>query len=167
MKAIATRGKADHHAKWNSVNVCSFYLDEKESKEDEDSYIFFFLETNDNLDPLTVFIQALIILERDIMRLKTILSIVSSETNDNQKELPFCDTIMNLLSETILDNYTNENNYTNEIDFCFYKRSHFLNRGKDITSKLQIFPNENNSSIIPLDIDNILFRFCEYSNIKN
>ena len=41
LKAIATRGKADHHAKWNSVNVCSFYLDEKESKEDEDSYIFF------------------------------------------------------------------------------------------------------------------------------
>jgi DNA-directed RNA polymerase subunit L len=120
------KGIGREHAKYSSTNVCTFQENEK------DDTILFFLETNQNVNALSMFRLSLEIISEKIQKMKMCLKL---RVKDFQSEIkvPFSETIMNPLQ------YYIHSNFANEIDLFLYKRNHVLDT---ISSNVRIFSTE-------------------------
>lgn len=151
LECKAVKGIGREHAKYSSTNVCTF------QENDEDDTILFFIETNHNVNALSMFRLSLEIISEKIQKMKRCLKL---RVKDFQTEIkvPFSETIMNPLQ------YYIETNFAKEIDLFLYKRNHVLDT---ISSNLKMFSEDgkNNKEIInnALDYFDMDIKFLESS----
>lgn len=107
----AVKGNAKQHQKWSPVNVCHFQALDKQTYS-------FYLECNHNVDTFDILKEAFAILEKKFNDMKKKLKLYKQ--TENKYIFPYCDTIMQPFVHDILENF--------DIDLCYYKRGHFLQR---------------------------------------
>lgn len=131
----AIKGVGKEHSKWSSVNICRVIQGDD---------IVFELECNQNMNVFHILKSSILILEAKFKLLK---QYVMKNKIWNNPELPFCDTVMNILTKTIHQTFE-------EIDMCFYKRSHFLKNEQ--TSMFTLWTTLENKDEIVLESINII-----------
>jgi DNA-directed RNA polymerase subunit L len=112
LKAIAVKGTGSVHSKFSSVQICTF------QRIESDHSHFFSLETNQNVKAIHLFFQALFVIHEKISQIYRELPSYRVEESIYRYSFPFCDTIMNILMYTVLENF--------DIEMCFYKRRHYF-----------------------------------------
>ena len=140
LKAKAIKGIGGQHSKWSSTNVCHF-------QKQKDGSVIFHVEVNQNANCIDVVKKAAEILYKKLEMLST--KIHMYHTEDDSYEVPFDDTVLNILIDYMIENYDN-------LSVCFYKRGHFL---QDTKSKIVFHNHENNFT---LEEKNIMLRTTIY-----
>lgn len=112
LKAKAVLGYGKDHEKWSHVTVCYFK---------KTTYGFLFhLECNENISAIYILKQAFKIFDNKLNSVKS--NIKFYRKSENKYCFPYCDTIMNPILQDVLSNY--------DVDLCYYKRGHFLEKKK-------------------------------------
>lgn len=110
LKAKAILGYGKDHEKWSHVTVCYF-------KKTTNGFSFH-LECNENISAIHVLKKAFKIFGEKLNSLKK--NIQFYRKAGNKYSFPYCDTIMNPILQDVLSNY--------DVDLCYYKRGHFLEK---------------------------------------